>query len=406
MDWNMTQRTDRRISFCPACRTAVSDCFLEIRSVPVNCSALWADRNSAIESRKAAIELVFCRMCALIFNSIFDPKLMNYDVSYDNSLDFSKSFQDYSHGLVTRLIGTYDLRRKRILEIGSGKGHFLRLLCEMGANEGIGFDPTYEAHSGPVGEGMVTFVRDIYRGEGTNHANCVCFRHVLEHIDNPASFLQELRRGLGGGSKPVVYCEVPNASFIFSEPSIWDIIYQHASYFTAPALKYLFESNGFRTLDIGTSYGGQFLYIEAVPSGSPISAQPVESDRVGELVATFRRSYTNTVASWQELLDAACLEGRRLALWGCGAKGATFLNVVPGAERIQVVTDINPHKHGMYVPGTGQRILSPNELKTTRPDTIVLPNPVYKTEVERSLADLGLVAEVVEPMTSHPALIA
>jgi hypothetical protein len=351
------------------------------------------------------MRLVCCQSCALIFNSIFDSGLVDYDGNYDNALDFSQSFQDYSRALANRLIQTYGLQKKHVVEIGSGNGRFLWLLCEGGANEGIGFDPTCNGGCGPAGQGSLTFVGDLFRGDFLGrHPAFICFRHVLEHIGNPAGFLQDLHRSLSGGSGAIIYCEVPNASCILGGSSIWEIIYQHVSYFTAAALKRLFESNGFRTLEIGTAYEGQFLYIEASPCSGPTSFCGVEADTTAALAADFGRRFTAAVAVWRQFLEEACREGRRLALWGCGAKGVTFLNLVPGADCIQFVVDVNPHKQGTYVPGTGQRILNPSDLKESRPDTIVIPNPIYKHEVERSLAEFGIMAEVIPAAATWTAI--
>ena len=44
-------------------------------------------------------------------------------------------------GPVLDLIRRYDLRGKEVIEIGCGKGEFLSLLCEVGDNRGVGFDP-------------------------------------------------------------------------------------------------------------------------------------------------------------------------------------------------------------------------------------------------------------------------
>jgi len=36
-----------------------------------------------------------------------------------------------------------------------------------------------------------------------------------------------------------------------------------------------------------------------------------------------------------------------------------FLNLVPAGAKIDVVVDLNPRKQGMYIPGTGQRVVCP-----------------------------------------------
>lgn len=388
---------------CPACGGLSFDTILDLPPAPVNCSVLWPDPDSARKARRAGMQLICCRDCALIFNSTFDPDLVEYDVRYDNSLDFSPSFQDYCHSLIDRLIHTYDLRNKHIAEIGSGKGHFLRLLCEAGANEGIGFDPAQAAESGLVGEGSITLVQDLFRGSFHGRVpELVCFRHVLEHFADPAAFLRGLRDALGGASDSVIYCEVPNGLSVFGGASIWDLTYPHVCYFPAPALQRLFASNGFRTLAIGTSCEEQYLYIEAALGTDPLTEPRIATENAIALAGNFRRRFLDMVAWWGEFLNEALLKGRHLVLWGCGARGVTFLNTVPGGDRIEFVCDINPHKQGGYVPGTGQRILSPEDLKEASVDGVVIPNPVYKDEIERSLMKLGIGAEVIIGAGSQP----
>ncbi len=51
--------------------------------------------------------------------------------------------------------------------------------------------------------------------------------------------------------------------------------------------------------------------------------------------------------------------------------------------------DINPNKQGGFIPGTGHRIVGP-ELLTTEPVRHILGmNPVYRNEIEASVASLG-----------------
>src|SRR6202012_5772543 len=96
------------------------------------------------------IELRGCRYCGLVFNALFDAERMVYDTQYDNSLDFSVAFQGYVDSLSSRLVNTYGLRRKRLVEIGCGNGTFLRALCDKGNSTGIGYDPSFTGDSSPV----------------------------------------------------------------------------------------------------------------------------------------------------------------------------------------------------------------------------------------------------------------
>ena len=87
--------------------------------------------------------------------------------------------------------------------------------------------------------------------------------------------------------------------------------------------------------------------------------------------------------------------GKRVALWGAGSKGVTFLNSVPGASRIDTVIDINVRKQGKFVPGTGQRVSSPEIIAAERLDQIIIMNPNYVEEIRAKILKLGSKAKII-----------
>jgi len=90
------------------------------------------------------------------------------------------------------------------------------------------------------------------------------------------------------------------------------------------------------------------------------------------------------------------LEGRRAVVWGAGTRGTMFCNRVdPDATLILGVVDRNPAKHSRYLPITGHRVLAPTSLVELAPDTVILTNPAYKSEIEAELAEMGVRAEVL-----------
>jgi hypothetical protein len=94
-------------------------------------------------------------------------------------------------------------------------------------------------------------------------------------------------------------------------------------------------------------------------------------------------------------LQTTAQDHKRIAFWGAGAKGVTFLNMVPNADKIEYVVDSNVRKQGMYVPGTGQPISSPDRLQDYQPDIVIVLNPLYTYEISSALAGLGVNSEIV-----------
>jgi len=381
---------------CPACEGAQTKVFFELPSVPVNSITLWPSYEEAVRCPAGAIELAFCSRCGAIYNQAFDRSVLTYDSRYDNSLHYSPSFQRYAEGLADQLIARFDLHGKDVIEVGCGKGDFLALLCERGGNRGLGFDPTYEHDRVDTSAGQGFGVtRDFYsQAYAEQPADFVCCRHVLEHIPDPRPFLSDIRRGISHRVNCGVFFEVPNALFTLCHMGIWDIIYEHCFYYTAASLEHLFKLSGFRALNMYEAFGGQYLCLEAKPAVEDCNTVAVKSgQQMAELsgaVDAFAERYKQQIADWRHTLGFFRGAGKRVALWGAGAKGATFLNALRDVSGVEYIVDVNPHKHGRFVPGTGQKVVGPDFLPKYRPDLIVITNPNYETEIRRAVAELDL----------------
>ena len=59
------------------------------------------------------------------------------------------------------------------------------------------------------------------------------------------------------------------------------------------------------------------------------------------------------------------------------------------------VVDINPHRCGHSMSGTGHPIVAPAELETLKPDVIIVMNPVYRDEIVADLNSMGLEPDVL-----------
>ena len=149
------------------------------------------------------------------------------------------------------MIATYHLWRKNIVEIGGGRGDFLRIICDHGHNNGVNFGPSY--HPAPEDDipANICFVTDYYTAKyAAVPANLIVCRHVLEHFWTPQELIDTVRQAVGDRPDLVIYFEVPNGELILREQMFWEFIYQHPSYFTLSSLAKLFTLCGFQIRDI------------------------------------------------------------------------------------------------------------------------------------------------------------
>jgi len=377
--------------------------FWEIRSLPVKSNALCRTREEALDVPRADINLTVCRSCAYICNASFDAGRMQYDQTYENALHFSPHFRAYADDLARRLIETYDLRGKDILEIACGDGYFLKLLCKLGFNRGVGFDPSYADRPTVEDADMnVSIIKDYYDEKYSGRAaDLICCRHALEHIPDPVAFLRTVRRTIGERHRTVAFFEVPNAMFILRDLSVWDIIYEHCCYFTIPSLVQCFRSAGFEVDDAREAYNAQFLTIAARPTREgkePAVIDNLAVDDVVNAARNFADRFSQKFDTWARQFASLAASPRKAVLWGAGSKGITILNMlrlVYGSGGIDYVVDINARKHGKFVAGTGQEIVPPEFLKKYAPNVVVVMNPVYQSEIRRRLGELDLSVDLL-----------
>src|SRR5258708_32142363 len=129
---------------CPVCASAKITPILEIPPVPVDTCRMWTSQAGARSAQKAPLILSFCSDCTHIFNRTYVDELAelaHYEEEYENSQMFSRRFQQYAAELADRLISTYGLYGKNIVEIGGGRGDFLRIICDRGNNRGVSVGP-------------------------------------------------------------------------------------------------------------------------------------------------------------------------------------------------------------------------------------------------------------------------
>ncbi|NOK63087.1 MAG: methyltransferase domain-containing protein [Chloroflexi bacterium AL-W] len=408
---------------CPVSSSNDTSVIVEIPRAPVNCNSLYETCEAALQALQGKIQLAYSRQSQHIFNQAFDPELMEYNIRYENSQHFSPRFRTYAHDMAAQLIERYQLRGKHIIDVGCGKGEFLTLLADMAEGHGTGFDPsfvpdrvadtdgiTYNALTGadPSASsnevttfrfGRTTFVRDYYSMRyASTPVDLMCSRHVLEHIPEPNAFLHDLRQIIGNRYHTALFVEVPNAGYMVRNMAIWDIIYEHCSYYSVGSLARVLHTNGFEVQRVNEVFGEQFLAIEALPQVSTTSAETPTWDGAATMdreVVAFAENFQQKVDYWTEALERSVATGKRAVVWGAGSKGVMFLNTMRVPDAVDYIVDINPRKHGMFVAGAGQKIVPADFLREYQPDTVIIMNAIYVDEIRQQLDQIGVKAECV-----------
>ncbi|KJZ33828.1 MULTISPECIES: class I SAM-dependent methyltransferase [Pseudomonas] len=332
-----------------------------VADLPVLQNRTFADPASARASASADMLLVQDEKSGLIFNQAFNANKLSYDADYQNEQAHSGQFQKHLNdveGIIAR-----HFKGQELIEVGCGKGYFLELLKGLGYAI-TGIDPAYEGSNADVIKAPFT------RGLGLA-ADAIVLRHVLEHIQDPVSFLAEIADANQGGQ---IYIEVPCFDWILEHKAWFDLFYEHVNYFRLDDLRRMFGT----VHEAGHLFGGQYLYI--VADLATLRLTPEQPVPRLDLPDGFTASLERAV----HIVQGAPQQGS--AIWGASSKGVIYsLFLQRAGVAVDRVVDINPAKQGRYLPLSGARVSSPQEAMDALPEgaNLFVMNSNYLEEIKR-----------------------
>lgn len=375
---------------CPACHTKGDPLGYALNRIPVNSVRLYGDEASAKAVPQGELALYGCPSCGFVWNAKFDSELADYSAGYESTQGFSRTYRQFAEAQARELVETYGLGGKTVLEIGCGHGEFLATLCQSGIGHGIGYDPAALAERTPgVPSGELTIHAEAVTADSKlPPANLLICRNTLEHIADVRAFVELLRKVLGDGSQTPIFIQVPSWDRIAKTGAFWDIYYEHCSYFSQASLSRLFEASGFTVTSCKPIFDGQYLDLRAVPNALSDANEPETSKVEIEAVMEQRQR-------WVEHFAENARHSRKTILWGGGSKAVALLTSINFQDSVLAVVDINPYKHGTFLPATGHPVIAPEQLAGHQFDQVLLMNGIYRDEVQAELDRLNINAELL-----------
>jgi SAM-dependent methyltransferase len=369
---------------CPGCSAKKLSPLWLIPQQPAVLNYRFRTPDLSLKVPRGDVSLRQCRACGLIFNATFEPGLIPYDENYENRQCFSPAFQAHLQERAQRLARQLPKRSGRILEVGCGKGDFLRLLCQQTKAVGIGFDTSYE---GPetVDGGRVRFEkRYVAARDVKNRFDLIICRHVVEHIGEIGTFLRELHAIAAAAGDPTVVLETPAFEWIAGNDCFWDVFYEHCNYFPRPSLAHLCRLAGFKVEHQSAIFGGQYQWLELRQRHRSIA--PKSAPKFVTLSQFARRAERMVRTLESRLRQHGAASG--WAIWGAGAKGVALVNRLPQLPPALVV-DSNSAKQGGYIPGSRVPIVAPGDPRLNQVAVVLIANPIYAEEITCELRGGG-----------------
>ena len=336
----------------------------------------------ARELGKGRIRLRECQTCGLIFNGAFDLSLISYDSAYDNRQGFSGTFRNHLESVADR-IASDNPGGAKVLEVGCGKGEFLRLLRDRGCAPCVGYDTSCPDAGAPLDKGIRYHCSYVSAEDIAEPFDYLICRHVVEHVPEISAFLKSLADMAVAAGGASIVIETPEFGWIAENGCFWDVFYEHCNYFTFESLQYLCAKVGLEVRTQDRIFGDQYQLIIATPAAAPPALDPVRSGALAEFLVHSKSVRSNLESAITEASAAGSW-----AIWGAGAKGVTLASRL-GNTSPAFVIDSNPDKVGCRLPASAVEVVSPLDPRVASLKLVVIANPIYENEILGQLERSG-----------------
>ena len=275
----------------------------------------------------------------------------------------------------------------RVLDVGSGMGHFLSRFKDAGVQHLLGIEPSpAAARLGNDVYGLEIRSETVDTFEADNPFDLVSLCGVLEHIADLKSCMRRVGNLVEEGGH--LFLAVPDAgSFGESLPNeaFLEFALEHIDFFTATSLDNLLRQSGFEAVKVESRfndfYGNNYLYALYRKKSADSATVAVEFDRVA---AASLRAYVELsrqrLKPITDMVEELVRTGEPLIVWGAGALTTRlFCDTRLGDANIRVIVDRNKALHGRKL--LNFPIAAPDAIESHRNATVLIASTTYAKEI-------------------------
>lgn len=336
---------------------------MEFENMPVSAQDI-PSQMELTQDKGIPLKLYQCRGCGLVQ---FDCEPVSYYKDVIRSGGYSTTMVELRRKQYTHFIHTYDLEKKKILEVGCGQGEFLSVLTEFEV-EAYGIEHKDSLVKLAEEKGLsVTKGFMLNKDTKVEHAPFDAFLsfNFLEHQPDPNGMLQGIYNNLTEDGMGLI--TVPSLEYILEHNGYYELIRDHLAYYTFDTLEFLLNKNGFDVLE------------KEMVNRDTLSVIARKKKRLD--IQGLKGSYQSIRREINEYIDAKKRAGKKVAIWGASHQGFTLASTAQLDRKVEYIIDSAPFKQGKYAPASHIPILSPAEAKERPVDAIIIMAPGYTDEI-------------------------
>jgi len=227
-------------------------------------------------------------------------------------------------------------------------------------------------------------------------ADLIIANNVLAHVPDLNDFILGLKILL----KPtgVITIEVPHLMKLIQENQFDTIYHEHFSYFSLLTLQKIFKFHDLKIVDVEelSTHGGSLrIFIVHHENQTQYIQKTVEELIKKEIefginniecLKKFSKKVNEIRINICEFFEKMKHSNKKIIGYGAPAKANTLLNFCSiGTNFINFTVDANPHKQGLFLPGTHIPIKNPESIKDFKPDFVIILPWNLKDEITKQL---------------------
>lgn len=374
---------------CRSCGAKLEHSFLDLGVAPLANAFLGAGDLGQPEA-SYPLHVRVCARCLLVqLPQVETPERIFGHYVYFSS--YSNSWLLHAETFARAAVERYRLGADSlVMEVGSNDGYLLQYFSAAGVPV-LGVEPAENVAEVAAAKGIRTINRFFGRQAANEitaqygRADLLIGNNVLAHVPDLNDFVSGLAEALKPGG--VLTMEFPHLLRLMLENQFDTIYHEHFCYFSLHSVEQVFRRHGLRVFSVDSlaTHGGSLRAHVAQASDSSHAAQG-SVQQIHELERAHGLDRLQTYAGFAggplkvkqrlpEMLREAKRNGGPVAAYGAAAKGNTLLNYCGiGRDLVEYVVDRNPHKQGLFLPGSRIPVCAPEKLRQTRPSLVlVLP---------------------------------
>lgn len=355
-----------------------------------------------------------CTHCGLVqVPEVQASEAIFSDYAYFSSV--SSSWVEHAKRYVDMMVDRFGLGPDSlVMEVASNDGYLLQHVVNKGI-PALGIEPATNIARVAQENGVPTMNCFLGAETGTGvadgsidpgelmkpellgrRADMIAANNVFAHVPDANDFTAGLAALLAPTG--VLTIEVQHLLILLENVQFDTIYHEHFSYYSVTAASFQLARHGLEIFDVEIvpTHGGSLrMFVQHKDGGhdvTPAVAEVLGREKAAGLgeseVYTRFRERVEGVKSGLLAFLADCREqGKTVVGYGAPAKGNTLLNYVGlGPDDLAYTADLSPHKQGLLLPGSHIPIKSPDYIRETKPDYILLLPWNLRDEISKQMS--------------------